>query len=448
MNEDKIAEIVEKFYLGEAEKEDFETLMGYLLDNSTLGKSLDGNRPDIAVEPNLVDPNSGKIVGGYYRRGDGCVRINEDYVESACKGEKNVFLEMINAYGHEVTHYHQHLEGTSVKLRVDEQVVEEIFKVKTGRNPTDDDMKHIEYMSYGSYLKLPDEEGARDGGAIFTIEALEHLLKNQYLKEEVKNKIIEDLEVRKQNETERKVQEEFFYKEYEEFDKFVQITSINDFMAYIDKNKEDFQNLDKKNIMEKTIKTWIEAQKDPYVIVDSYIHLIGKGSEYNILREPLTKHIKSDSFPTALKDTLVNHIASVLKKKEKSEKFYEEELRAILGDKQILEIYDSVLKGDLKKIKCPLFEYSMFDFDGMIRKGLSEAEYLIAKGKLIVKNLEYIKENFSEYDSEDAQALREEIYNICDKCYFQIMDDEDLKELKSLNENDIQKTKDTESVRR
>jgi len=437
MKEDKvIAKIVEKFYSGKAKTKNFLFLMNYLLDNSILGKSFDGEKAHIVVS--LLDSKSGHQKLGTYKSENSAVYINEKYVELACKGEEGILAQIINTYGHEYTHHNQHLKGTlkeakdgTIEDRLEEKDIAEMFKIATGRDPTDSEIIRIENMAQGSYLRQPHEEEARNNGGYFAIEALENLLKNQYLKEEVKNKIIKDLEDIKQEEIERKLDDEFFYSEYEKFIKFLRNKNIKDFMNDVVKNIGYGNN----NFL-LAIKVWIDAQ-EPELVIDSYSQLIGTGSEYKVLRKTLTEHIKSEAFPKELKDAFVDRLVSKFKNKDAPEQFYEEELKDILDDEQILEMYDSLLKGDLKKINCPLFDSEY-----------KKEEYAVTKGKLIVKNLEYIKENFSKLDKEDLQVLKEEISDICDECRFQVEEDEDLKVLASLNERMHKKTMDTESVRR
>lgn len=391
MNAEKaIAKIIEKCYSGKAKDKNLEALLGYLLAHSTLGESLQKNIPDLNLK--MEDKRDGTLVTlGEYNLSDHNVYLNGQLVKDARNGVERALFQLIETYGHEMTHHDQYVKGTLDNHSNDGMVSKDSVAgmcQAAGKNFSEQDYKDA---SFGSYLKLPHEEGAREGGATFVIEALEHLVKNPYLKESIREKLQADLEYARQNAVDYKKRDEEYYRVYDNFKLFLKTRRLEDFMNDIGRT-ETYPGLE----YEKAVKLWLEAS-DPDKIIQSYVNFIGTGNEYSTLRDLVTKHIKAESFPKESRDKLVMIIFNGLKNKDMGPENYEERIHDLLDENQILEIYESLLKRDISKIDCPMF-----------KRYKNKTDYCDKLGEIIANNLEKIKIN----TPEEAEILSSEIFGI------------------------------------
>lgn len=391
MNAEKaIAKIVEKCYAGKAKDKNLEVLLSYLLAHSTLGESLQKNIPDLNLK--MEDKRDGTLVTlGEYSLDDHNVYLNGRLVKEAKNGVERALFQLLETYGHEMTHHDQYLKGTldnhSNDNKLSKSTVAGMCQA-AGKNFSEQDYHDA---SHGSYLKLPHEEGAREGGSAFVIEALEHLVKNPYLKDSVREKLQADLEYAIQNSVDYKKRDEEYYLVYDNFKLFLKTRRIEDFMNDIGRT-ERYPGLEYEN----AVRIWLDAN-EPDKIIQSYVSFIGTGNEYSTLRDLVTKHIKDESFPKESRDKLVGIIFNGLKNKDMGPENYEERINDFLDETQVLEIYESLLKRDISKIDCPMF-----------KKYKNRSDEFAKLGEILANNLEHIKINAPE----EAELLKEELCNI------------------------------------
>ena len=391
MNAEKaIAKIVEKCYSGKAKDKNLEALLSYLLANSTLGQSIQKNIPDLNLK--MEDKRKGTLVTlGEYSLDNHHVYLNGQLVKDARSGVERALFQLIETYGHEMTHHDQYLKGTldnhSNDNKLSESTVAGMCQA-AGKSFSDKDYCDA---SFGSYLKLPHEEGAREGGSAFVIEALELLVKNPYLKDSVREKLNSDLEYARQNAGDYKKRDEEYYRVYDNFKLFLKTRRIEDFMNDIGKT-QGYPGLD----YERAVQIWLDAN-EPDKIIQSYVSFIGTGDDYYTLRDLVTKHIKSESFPKESRDKLIQTIFNGLKNKDMGPENYEERINDLLDENQVLEIYESLLKRDVSKIDCPIF-----------KKYKDKTDACVKMGEIMAANLENIKLD----TPEDAELLKSELFGI------------------------------------
>jgi len=397
VKEDKVvAKTISKLYSGKAKKEDFRILLDYLLKNSSIGENLSSRLPRIVFE-NTESEHGGVEYGkNYWSMFESYVILNEKIIENACNGDRDSIFDMIETCGHEVTHYYQHIRGDFDKhegfgkLSADEvsQILEIVgyYRDGLGSNLIEKD------IAYGSYVGLPHEKEARESSVNFLKEVEQHLSENKYVNQKTKNKLKQDIEDKIKTAEVIESYIKGYYVKYNEFLEYLKKIDIHRLMNH----KVSTLN---ENIAKNLIKTVI-LSKDSKEIVDAYTGLIGTGEQYKLLREGLTIAINSNFVTDEVRDKFINDIVSVLKEEDMGEEFYEKELKDILNSEQILQIYETLLKENPKKLSGTLFDNVMFDRKDRLTMG---------KLKLVLENCDYIMENFSKYDNEDLIEIRRQL---------------------------------------
>ena len=365
MNREKVAaKTLRKIYAGKASVKDVDFLLGYFLMSSSLYPSLKDDLPVVYLNmKKALDVND--RVRGQYNSDFNAVFLNEKIVEEARKGDRDSFVTIVTTYGHEMTHGNQHKKGekftSSLKVEKIRGMIEAV-----GYTPGENFCSEV---AHGSYLRLAHEESAREGGAFFAQEVLKKMADNPYLKEEDKNKLLEDVELAKQKRDEEKENNKYFYDEYESFER--QFKDINISRLIDSEEKAADRIIDYAD----AVGLWIKLN-DSLDVCRGYLKLIGKVDGSSLLRGQITRAINGEDFPKEDRAKMQAAIVKTFKENELDKDYYEKELVDILDESQILELYEDTLVRDISKLDDnELFDEFKFS-----------SEFAVAKGAVLVKN--------------------------------------------------------------
>ena len=400
-SEKEIAEVVERCYTGKASEQDLSSLLEHLLQNSTLGKNINGNLPEVFFH--LNEEKSEHIIKyGNYDKNGHIICLNENMIDDVKKGKDRSLFQLIDTYGHEMTHHYQYLKGELESKETAHFKQENVKAITEATGVKMPDKNYFE-VSHGEYLKLPHEEGAREGGAAFVLEAFKHLLTNPYLNKNIKEKVENDLKYVDEYVEQSKIKDQYYYKQHDGFIRYLKQLTFEEFLN--DRcNKKDIENS-----ITDAMDVWLEAQS-PDTIIESYVKLIGSGEEYSTVRDKILKSINSDSFPKNIRDNMISRVYKALHNPNIPEYRFEKELQEILSKEQILDVYEYLLQHDVKNIDCPLFTKYKLDPDFV---------------QVFVKNLEKTVLN----SRKDAEVLKKEMFGIIFTSDVNGIDDKNLKKL-------------------
>lgn len=389
MNREKVAaKVLGKIHAGKASVKDVGFLLNYFLESSYLYPVLKDDLPVVYLDMKNAGEVKGTVRGQYFGYSN-AVFLNDKIIESARRGDRHSFVAIVTTYGHEMTHGSQWKHGEHFDYSLKEEDVKGMVEA-LGYTPGEHFCHNV---AHGSYLRLKHEEGAREGGALFAQEVLKKMLNNPYLKEEDKRKLLEDIELAKQINSEEKEKNKYFYEEYESFERQFRDINISRLIDSEEKAADRF--VDYANAVD----LWIKLN-DSLDVCKGYLKLIGKVDGSSLLRQQITRAINGEDFSREDREKMQGAIVRTFKENDLSIDYYERELADVLEEKQILELYEDALLRDMSKLDGnELFEEFTFS-----------SEFAVAKGEILAKN--YREGKIKVNNNEDFLSLAFEITKI------------------------------------
>jgi len=356
MNEEKIvANCVTKIYNCKAKSKELLFVLDYVFRNSSLSESiLKANKVPVKIS-SIKKENT----DGVYDVRKKKVFLSDKIIKEVCVGNLD-FRTIVNTYGHEKTHADRYLNGAST-LR-DDLTKEEVRSVIEKYDYEIDDHfreAYIKNVAYATYLRNPEEAIARESGHAFAIEALLFLLENKYLQEDIKEKIMESIELEKKNREKELMVDSLHEEIYDIFIKDINEEFDVIKLADIEQKKGDGMN---PYTFKWLISTYFSS-KNPQELYTDFKKLFFYTSERcEMISNLLVSRI--NEYPDD-KEIIKKSIIDSFLSHDFDNKVYSEVLRPLFNEEEIAFLYNEAIKQDVKKANAPLFSSVQNDASAM-----------------------------------------------------------------------------------
>lgn len=294
MDNINVEEIIERFMSKKASFDDAKLLFIYTAKNSYLNKIIKDNIPHLHTEQ-IEDLDDIRNIRGAYNKRTNTIYIDNGIVKKTCESKKETsFFELIELYGHELTHHVQYLNN---KLKKRHGYSEEQLRLFFRAIKLENKLNERDYfeLSVGTYLSLKNEEEAREGGALIALQILKKFTKLETLSEESKSFILTNLKKAKEHQKTYKQFEEPYYdilertriflslpnEELDESDNLIRYPKILDLLKHMKKASKKEEDL--------LAQIWVDLRDINSLIAD-YNYLCQQGEI--IIKKKIIERIK------------------------------------------------------------------------------------------------------------------------------------------------------------